>query len=128
VLVLGGRTAPGAPAEAEVGHDWLVAQGLDTARICIETRSRHTLENLRNHREAHPAAGETALVSDRLHLHRAMLMARGLGLAPVPVAAEDGLDADPLRLLAEGFMVQWYLTGRVLARALRRRAWLARID
>jgi hypothetical protein len=29
--------------------------------------------------------------------------------------------------VAEGFMVHWYLTGRWLARLLRRRAWLARI-
>lgn len=127
LLVLGGATRPGAPAEAEVGRDWLVAHGADPTRIGIETRSRHTLENLRNHRDAAPARGVEALVTSRLHLHRALLMARGLGLAPQPVAAEDAPASDLPRLLAEGFMVHWYLTGRALARLLRRRAWLARI-
>lgn len=127
VLVLGGATRPGAPAEAEIGRDWLVTQGIEAARIGLETRSRHTLENLRHHRDAMPAGGAEALVTSRLHLHRALLMARGLGLAPHPVAAEDAPARDLPRLAAEGFMVHWYLTGRALARLLRRRAWLARI-
>jgi uncharacterized SAM-binding protein YcdF (DUF218 family) len=127
VLLLGGRTAPGVPAEAEVGRDWLVARGIAPGRIGMETRSRHTLENLANHRAAHgPAAGE-ALVTSRLHLHRALRMARGLGLSPAPAAAEEAFRLDLPRLLAEGFMVQWYITGRTMARLLRRRSWLARI-
>lgn len=127
VLVLGGPAGPGAPAEAAAGRAWLVAQGLDPVRIGIETASRHTLENLRNHRAAAHGPGAEALVTSRLHLHRALLMARGLGLAPDPVAAEDAPPRDLPRLLAEGFMVHWYVTGRALARLLRRRAWLARI-
>ena len=127
VLVLGGATSPGAPAEAEVGRDWLIAQGLDAARIGTETRSRHTLENLRNHREDSAGTDAEALVTSRAHLHRACLMARGLGLAPMPVAAEEALPPGLARLIAEGFMVHWYLTGRAIARLLRRRAWLARI-
>lgn len=127
VVVLGGATSPGAPAEADVGRAWLDAKGLDPARIDVETQSRHTLENLRNHREATRDPGAEALVTSRLHLHRALLMARNLGLAPMPVAAEASLQPDLPRLLGEGFMVHWYLTGRAMARLLRRRAWLARI-
>jgi len=127
LMLLGGRAGPGTPSEAEAGRDWLAARGFDPARIGIETWSRHTLENLRNHRAAGPAPGPEALVTSRLHLHRAMLMARGLGLSPAPVAAEDRLRPALPRLLAEGFMVHWYVTGRLLARMLRRRRWLARI-
>ena len=127
VFVLGGATSPGAPTEAEIGRAWLVAQGLDPARIGLETQSRHTLENLRNHREAGHDSGSEALVTSRLHLHRALLMASNLGLAPMPVAAEESLHPDLPRLLGEGFMVHWYRTGRAMARLLRRRAWLARI-
>jgi uncharacterized SAM-binding protein YcdF (DUF218 family) len=82
VLVLGGQTTPGGPAEAEAGRVRLVAQGLDPARIGIETRSRHTLENLANYRDAHPGAPPAALVTSRTHLYRALLMARGFGLSP----------------------------------------------
>lgn len=127
VAVLGGATSPGAPTEAEVGRAWLLAQGLDPARITMETRSRHTLENLRNHRDARPDTAPEALVTSRLHLNRALLMARGLGLRPMPVAAEEALRPDLTRFCAEGFMVHWYRTGRTLARLLRRRRWLARI-
>ncbi len=128
VLILGGPTTPGAPTEAEAGRDWLVARGLDPARIGIETRSRNTIENLANHRAAHPGALHEALVTSRLHLHRAGLTARGLGLSPAPVAAEAAHAPDLPRLMAEGFMVLWYVTGRWLSQTLRRRAWLARID
>ena len=127
VMVLGGRAAAGLPSEAEVGRTWLVAHGLDAARIGIETRSRHTLENLHNHRAARRNVGPEALVTSRLHLHRAMLMARGLGLALDPVAAEERARLIRPRLLVEGFLVHWYLTGRTLARVLRRWPWLARI-
>lgn len=127
VWVLGGVTSAGAPAEAEVGRDWLIARGLDPARIGMETHSRHTLENLRYYRDAAAGGGAEALVTSRLHLHRALLMARGLGLAPMPVAAEDVLRPDLPRLFGEGFMVHWYRTGRAFARLFRRRSWLARI-
>ena len=127
VVLLGGNGAPGQPSEAEAGRDWLVARGLDPARIALETQSRHTLENLRNHRAMYGTAGAEALVTSRCHLHRALLMAEGLGLSPMPVAAEDRPAAEPARLLGEGFRVHWYVTGRMLARLLRRRAWLARI-
>ncbi len=128
VVLLGGRSAPGQPSEAEAGRDWLVARGLDPARIAVETESRHTLENLRNHRALHGTAETEALVTSRFHLHRALLMAEGLGLSPMPVAAEDRAAVEPARLLGEGFRVHWYVTGRMLARALGQRAWLARIS
>lgn len=127
VVLLGGRSAPGLPSEAEVGRDRLLARGLDTARITLETESRHTLENLTNHRALHGTEGPEALITSRFHLYRAQLMAGGLGLAPMPVAAEDRLRVEPVRLLAEGFRVHWYVTGRLLARVLRHQAWLARI-
>lgn len=127
VVLLGGRTAPGQPTEAEVGRGRLLAHGLDAARITLETESRHTLENLTNHRALHGIEGPEALITSRFHLYRVQLMASGLGLAPMLVAAEDRLRLEPVRLLAEGFRVHWYVTGRLLARAMRRGAWLARI-
>ena len=128
LVLLGGRAAPGQPAEAEAGRAWLLAHGLDSGRIALETESRHTLENLRNHRSLHGTGGAEALVTSRFHLHRAVLMAEGLGLSPMPVAAEEQPRIEPLRWLGEGFRVHWYVTGRLLARLLRRRAWLARIS
>jgi uncharacterized SAM-binding protein YcdF (DUF218 family) len=128
LVLLGGRAAPGQPAEAEAGRDWLLARGLEPARITLETRSRHTLENLRNHRALHGIPAPEAMITSRFHLERAMRMAEGLGLSPMPVAAEDEFRREPLRLLGEGLRVHWYATGRALARLLRHRRWLARIS
>jgi uncharacterized SAM-binding protein YcdF (DUF218 family) len=128
LVLLGGRAGPGEPTEAEAGRDWLVARGVDPGRIALETASRHTLENLHNHRALHGIGAREAMVTSRYHLHRAALMAEGLGLSPMPIAAEDRPRIEPIRLLGEGLRVHWYLTGRLLARLLRRRAWLARIS
>jgi len=133
VVVLGGAAAPGLPSEAEAGRRYLLATGLPAARIAIESRSRHTLENLRNYRsEFQPdAAVPDLLVSSRFHLARAALMARGLGLAHVPCAAEDRFRLAPgvlARLAAEAFLFHWYVVGRGFARLVGHRGMLARIS
>jgi len=133
VVILGGVTAPGAPAEAAAGRRYLLAAGLAPDRIATEARSRHTLENLREFRAAfRPAGGgpPLLLVTSRTHLARAMLMARGLGLPVLPCAAEEG--RLPLRawrrLPAEAFLLHWYVVGRGFARATGNRRMLARIS
>jgi len=132
VILLGGRTSRDAPSEAEAGRDWLLAAGVDARRIALEAQSRHTLENLRNYR-AHfpPALGPDLLVTSRVHMARASLMASGLGLPHMPCAAEESWrpgGAELAQFLFEGFLVHWYVVGRFFARIAHRRAWLARIS
>jgi uncharacterized SAM-binding protein YcdF (DUF218 family) len=133
VVLLGGATRAGAPTEAEAGRRYLLAAGLDAARIGVEARSRHTLENLRNFRAdwgAGRAAAPDLLVTSRYHLARAAMMARGLGLAVAPCAAEERFRAAPgvlARIAAEAFLVHWYLVGRGFARLVNHRGMLARI-
>lgn len=57
VVVLGGATERGQPAEAEAGRRYLIGAGLPAGRIRTETRSRHTLENLRQLRATLPRPG-----------------------------------------------------------------------
>lgn len=132
VVVLGGVTRPGAPSEAEAGRRHLLAAGLDAARIGVEARSRHTLENLHNYRAAFgTGAAPDLLVTSRFHLARAGLMARGLGLPHALCAAEERFSAAPRalpRLLREAFLLHWYLVGRACARLAGRRGMLARIS
>lgn len=133
IVLLGGATRPGAPTEAEAGRRHLIAAGLDAGRLGIEARSRHTLENLRNYRAAWGAAAATApdlLITSRYHLARAVMMARGLGLAVTPCAAEERFRATPsllARLAAEAFLVHWYVVGRGFARLINHQGMLARI-
>lgn len=121
IAVLGG----GMPSEAEAGAAWLVAAGIAPGRILTETRSRHTLENLREFRDAVPEASAILLVTSRSHLARAVAMAEGFGLAVRPVAADDPVLLR--RLPVEAFLLHWYLVGRAFARVTRNRRMLARI-
>lgn len=70
------------PAEAEVMRQLAISAGIDPGRIAVESASHSTLENALNsakimaEREWHSAL----LVSDRLHLPRAVLAFRAAGV------------------------------------------------
>ncbi|HEY0522689.1 MAG TPA: YdcF family protein [Stellaceae bacterium] len=133
IIVLGGPTTEGQPSEAEIGRRYLIANGFPAARISIEDRSRHTLENLQEYRAAfpHPSAElPLLLVTSRFHLARAALLARGLGIEHVPCAAEERpcwTVRDMLLLAREAFFIHWYVVGRTYARLSGNRRMAARI-
>ncbi|WP_426955366.1 YdcF family protein [Muricoccus radiodurans] len=128
VVVLGGPTEPGHPPEAEAGRDYLIAAGLAPDRIRTETRSRHTLENLRQLRATlPPGEGPDLLVTSRSHLARASRMATVLGLPHHPCAAEPRGRLPPGELLREALLLHWYDTGHAFARMTRNRRMLARL-
>ena len=110
VLVTGGRSPEDRVSEAAAGAVYLRAQGVPAAAILIEDRSRTTRQNLANARgvpaeailledrshttrqnlaNAQRVLGQNArapvlIVSDPLHMRRAMSMAAGEGLAASP--------------------------------------------
>jgi uncharacterized SAM-binding protein YcdF (DUF218 family) len=88
VLVTGGTRDEAEPSEGEVGRQYLVARGIDPRRVLAETRSTTTLENLCNALEISRALKfhSYALVSDPLHLPRALRFASDIGMAAVPAA------------------------------------------
>src|SRR5687768_9780051 len=77
-ILLGGG-APDEPSEAEVARGALLARGLSAGpALCLEARSRDTLQNLRNAREmlAGPSGQgqpRVTLLSNRYHLARCAL-------------------------------------------------------
>ncbi|MBF2062969.1 MAG: YdcF family protein [Calothrix sp. C42_A2020_038] len=75
-------------AEATVGKDYAIANGVNESDILIETRSRTTLQNLKNAKTVASSEqlSEFLIVSDPLHLKRATLMARDLGMNAYPSA------------------------------------------
>nr|WP_294508790.1 YdcF family protein [uncultured Rhodopila sp.] len=132
VFLLGGRARPGVASEAEAGAAWLQARGLAAARLRCEDRSRHTLENLRLYRDAYPPGPNepAVLVTSRFHLARAALMAAGLGLHCRPCAAEAKPAAILPRLdrvVAEAFLVHWYVVGCRFSHWIGNAHMLARI-
>lgn len=82
LIFTGSSAGPGLPTEAEVGRDYALAQGVDPARIRIETESTITEENLIYALAVGEAAGfqTYTIVSDPLHMRRSMKLAHQLGM------------------------------------------------
>lgn len=85
LLFTGGSADDGEHTEAEVGQKYAIAHGVDPADIRIETKSRITEENLVNSIPIGEQAGyhTYTIVSDPLHMKRAMKLAAGLGMDAV---------------------------------------------
>ncbi|WP_440118911.1 YdcF family protein [Paenibacillus sp. QZ-Y1] len=86
LLFTGGTGRDGERPEAEVGRDYAIAHAVDPGDIRIETESRITEENLVNSLKVGKEAGYRTytIVSDPLHMKRAMKLADGLGMDAVP--------------------------------------------
>jgi uncharacterized SAM-binding protein YcdF (DUF218 family) len=85
-LIFTGGFGDGAPvSEARAAMNYAVERGVPDAHILIEERSRTTLQNLEEARALMRAAElETAVVvSDPLHLRRALIIAEDLGIEAV---------------------------------------------
>jgi uncharacterized SAM-binding protein YcdF (DUF218 family) len=91
LVFTGGTREPGYPAEGEVGRKFAIEHGVPAAAVLFETTSRTTWQNLTNARDLLGPVGihTVLLVSDPLHMRRAMAMAASLGLqaAPAPTSS-----------------------------------------
>ncbi len=86
IVLTGGVGQDDTLAESEAGRAWLIAAGIPEDRLLIETQSRTTRQNFVF---AQPLLTEhdvdrMLIVSDPLHMRRAMRMARDLGLDAHP--------------------------------------------
>ena len=91
-VVSGGQGRGEEMTEAEAMRDYLVARGIDPARVLLEPEATSSYENLLFSLrviEAHGGdpAGRVALCSNEYHLHRLARIAEYLGCEPVSVAA-----------------------------------------
>lgn len=134
IVVAGGLTGKARLSEAEAGRAWLLDRGVPADAIKVEDRSQHTLENLFYTRQEMSQWGwrSLLLITDPLHLCRAAVMARGLGLSLRCSPAE----ACPprrntlswwFRVLREAYLLHWYCTGAAYSRLIRSEKQLARI-
>ncbi|MFM7378014.1 MAG: YdcF family protein, partial [Erythrobacter sp.] len=86
VLVTGGRSPEDGVSEAAAGAAYLQTLGVPAAAILLEDRSRTTRENLANAAEllGPDRTNPVLIVSDPLHMRRAMAMAAAEGFAALP--------------------------------------------
>ncbi|GAB3102017.1 YdcF family protein [Lysobacter terrae] len=132
-LVLLGGGAHGELSEAEVARDGLYARGFARdVPLRLESRSRDTLQNLRNARALLGEGMRTrvTLLSNRYHLARCALFAHQLGFDWELCAAETRLPLRPdtlWRLAGEAAYVCWIDLGTRWARLIRHRRMLERV-
>lgn len=118
LLLTGGRGEGMLVSEAAAGRRWAEARGLGPGVILVEERSRTTRQNLVEARRVMQQNGlATALiVSDPLHLPRAMRMAKDLGIEarPSPTTSSryrSGKTRLPFLARESFFLTAYWLTG-----------------
>ena len=91
IVFTGGTPEPGYPAEADVGREFAARQGVPMTAMLVENQSRTTWQNLSNARDLGNQFGIRSylLVSDPLHMRRAVLMAGDLGLRASPAPTQS---------------------------------------
>jgi uncharacterized SAM-binding protein YcdF (DUF218 family) len=115
VLLLSGGKGDGVPAEAEAMRDLALAAGVAEARLVLETESRSTLENARCSARIMRARGWTKalVVTDAVHLPRALMAFRALGIEAKGAAVAGGARDQPVwtwpvHLAREALAFLWY--------------------
>jgi uncharacterized SAM-binding protein YcdF (DUF218 family) len=88
IILTGGTPQAGYPSEAQVGRQFCVTQGVPSSATLVDERSRTTWQNLQGAKALMGPRGirTVLLVSDPLHMRRAMAMAQDLGLQAQPAA------------------------------------------
>jgi uncharacterized SAM-binding protein YcdF (DUF218 family) len=119
IVVTGGRSPEDELSEAEASRDWLVRQGVPADAIVLENASRTTIENLALAKPVLDAHGlkSVLVVSDPLHMRRAMLIADRLGIAAASSPTQTSRYQSwgttlPFLGRETWFMAQYLVTGR----------------
>jgi uncharacterized SAM-binding protein YcdF (DUF218 family) len=118
IVVTGGRSPEDDLSEAAASRDWLVGEGVPAGDIILEDQSRTTLENFSLAKPVLEQAGirDVLIVSDPLHMRRAMLIAERNGIAaassPTPTSRYRSWDTTlPFLAREVWFMGQYLVTG-----------------
>lgn len=113
LLLTGGKAEGAALSEAEVGRNWVLAQGVPADAVLLETESQSTRENLFNASALlGEQVGKVLVVSDPLHMRRAMWMAKAAGLvadpSPTPTTRYQSLGSQlPMLVREVGYCFVW---------------------
>ncbi|GGJ26403.1 YdcF family protein [Deinococcus roseus] len=82
IIVTGGKAEGDRYSEGEAGRNFLIQKGIPARTILAETRSRNTYENLKN--SLGWVTTPVSVVTDSIHMPRAIAMARDLGMKASP--------------------------------------------
>src|SRR5215216_7274811 len=97
LIFTGGQGNPGEPTESSAARQYALESGVPASDILIEEKSHNTYENILNAKQLADTHGikRVLIVSDPLHMKRAMAMATDVGLtadpSPTPSTRYQGL-------------------------------------
>ena len=118
IIFTGGQGESNEPAEAIVARQYALERGVAEADILTETQSRTTEQNLRYARRvaAEHRLSRFLVVSDPLHMRRAMLFAQDLGMdahpSPTPTSRYQSTRSQAEFLARETYYYFTYLVRR----------------
>ena len=118
LIFTGGQGNPGEPTESSAARDYALQLGIPAGDILIEEKSHTTYENILYAKQLTDAHGlrKVHIVSDPLHMKRAVAMARDLGLvadpSPTPSTRYQGLRSQAGLLAHETYYYIGYLLRR----------------
>jgi uncharacterized SAM-binding protein YcdF (DUF218 family) len=118
LIFTGGRGNGGEPTESAAARRYALRAGVPAADILIEEESHNTYENILYAKQLADARGvrKVLIVSDPLHMRRAVAMAMDVGLAaepsPTPSTRYRGLRSQAGLLASETYYYIGYLLSR----------------
>lgn len=118
LIFTGGRGNSGEPTESSAARRYAMRGGVPAADILIEEESHTTYENILHAKQLADARGlrKVLIVSDPLHMKRAVAMARDVGLeaepSPTPSTRYRGLRSQAGLLAYETYYYIGYLLSR----------------
>lgn len=118
LIFTGGQGNPGEPTESSAARDYAIQSGVAAGDILIEEKSHTTYENIlyaKQLADTH-AINKVLIVSDPLHMKRAMAMAEDVGLnaeaSPTPSTRYQGMISQLGLLAHETYYYFGYLLRR----------------
>jgi len=125
LIFTGGQGNRGEPTESAAARRYAVESGVPASDILIEEKSHNTYENIIYAKQLADARGlrKVLIVSDPLHMKRAVAMARDVGLeaepSPTPSTRYRGLRSQAGLLAYETYYYIGYLLSRPFLKPAR---------
>lgn len=119
VYILGGMTGNANITESDAGKKVLMGFGINNDQIFLEKESSHTLENLKNfYNLSNNKSQKVLLVTNRYHMARSIMMAKGFKINAMDCPAEDSFKytfTNISKIIIEAFYINFYLVGKYWA-------------
>ena len=118
IIFTGGKGSPNEPTEASAARSYALANGIPAQDILVEQKSHTTYENIVYAKHLADANNlkKVLIVSDPLHMKRAMTMASDIGLdaypSPTPTTKYQGWNTQLREVARETFYYLGYVIGR----------------